>query len=406
MVIMFVLLLIIFEGGWSEGCLDHERFALLQLKHFFNDPVNYLHDWVDAKGATDCCQWANVECNNTTGRVIQLYLSNTRSMELEEWYLNAYLFTPFQQLESLSLSANNIAGCVENEGLRKLKSLDLSDNKLNHSIISSLMVFSSLRELYISNKDSKEHSMFESMGSFPSLNTLYLMENNFTETVTTTAQGFPHFKSLEHLDMSYAHIALNTNFLQIIGESMPSLKHLSLSNFSPSNDSWTLNQELHNFTNLEYLRLDSSSLHISLLQSIASIFPSLKNLWIYDCEVNGVIRGQGFPHFKSLEHLQMEDAQIAHNTSFLQIIRESMPSLKYLSLSYSTLGTNTSRILDQGPFRLPIHSHKSLRLLDVSNNNFQGCIPVEIGDILPSLSCFNISMNALDGSIPSSFGNM
>ncbi|KDO40879.1 hypothetical protein CISIN_1g001036mg [Citrus sinensis] len=358
------------------------------------------------------------------------------------------------------------------------------------------------------------------MGSFPSLNTLHLESNNFTATLTTT-------------------------------------------------------QELHNFTNLEYLTLDDSSLHISLLQSIGSIFPSLKNLSMSGCEVNGVLSGQGFPHFKSLEHLDMRFARIALNTSFLQIIGESMPSLKYLSLSGSTLGTNSSRILDQGlcplahlqelyidnndlrgslpwclanttslrildvsfnqltgsisssplvhltsieelrlsnnhfripvsleplfnhsklkifdaknneingeineshsltpkfqlkslslssnygdsvtfpkflyhqhelkeaelshikmigefpnwllenntkleflylvndslagPFRLPIHSHKRLRFLDVSNNNFQGHIPVEIGDILPSLVYFNISMNALDGSIPSSFGNV
>lgn len=33
-----------------------------------------------------------------------------------EGYLNASLFTPFQQLESLILSNNSIAGCVENEG--------------------------------------------------------------------------------------------------------------------------------------------------------------------------------------------------------------------------------------------------------------------------------------------------
>ena len=111
---MFVLLLIILEGGWSEGCLDHERFALVRIKHFFNDPLNYLHDWVDDEGATDCCQWINVECSNITGRVIALDLSYTYGGEY--WYLNASLFTPFQQLESLDLTDNNIAGCVDNEG--------------------------------------------------------------------------------------------------------------------------------------------------------------------------------------------------------------------------------------------------------------------------------------------------
>ncbi|GAY53479.1 hypothetical protein CUMW_149470, partial [Citrus unshiu] len=454
----------------------------------------------NGEGATDCCQWERVECSNTTGRVIALDLIDTYWGE-HSWYLNASLFTPFQQLESLDLYGNNIAGFVENEGIERLsrlnnlKVLDLSENSFNNSILSSLTRLSSLRSLN-------------------------LYGNRLEGSIDV--------------------------------------------------------KELHNFTNLEYLKLDDSSLHLSLLQSIASLFPSLKNLSMIGCEVNGLVRGQGFPHFKSLEHLDMAYVRIAHNTSFLQIIGESMPSLKYLSLSYSNLSTNSSRILDQGlcslmhlqvlyidnndlrgslpwclanmtslrildvssnqltgsisssplvhltsieelylsdnhfripisleplfnhsrlklfnaknneinaeiteshslttpkfqlsglslssgyedgvtfpkflyhqhdleyvhlshikmngefptwllenntnleslflvndslagPFRLPIHSHKRLRLLDISNNNFRGHIPVEIGDVLPSLYVFNNSMNALDGSIPSSFGNM
>uniref|UniRef100_A0A1S8AE62 Receptor like protein n=1 Tax=Citrus limon TaxID=2708 RepID=A0A1S8AE62_CITLI len=115
MVIMFVMLLIIFKSGWSEGCLDHERFALLRLKHLFDDTGSYPYDWVDGEGAIDCCQWERVECSNTTGRVIALDLFEMYSGEYS-WYLNASLFTPFQQLESLDLTDNKIAGCVENEG--------------------------------------------------------------------------------------------------------------------------------------------------------------------------------------------------------------------------------------------------------------------------------------------------
>ncbi|KAH9716555.1 Receptor-like protein 13 [Citrus sinensis] len=364
---MFVMLLIIFKSGWSEGCLDHERFALLRLKHFFN---SNLYDWVDDAGATDCCLWERVDCSNTTGRVIKLDLAFIRNRYLgADGYLNASLFTPFQQLESLDLTDNNMVGCVENEGIERLsrlnnlKMLNLNENSFNNSILSSLTPLSSLRSLKLSynrlegsidvkefdslrdleeldiggNKIDKfvvskglrklrylslsgiklNHSILSSLTIFSSLRELYLHDTGFKGTFDI--REFDSFNNLEVLNMRYNEI-----------------------------DNLVVPQELHNFTNLEYLTFDSSSLHISLLQSIASIFPSLKNLSMYGCEVNGVVRGQG-------------------------------------------------------PFWLPIHSYKRLRLLDISNNNFQGCIRVEIGDILPSLLSFNISMNALRGSIPSSF---
>ncbi|KAH9687690.1 Receptor-like protein 1 [Citrus sinensis] len=417
MVIMFVLLLIILEGGWSEGCLDHERFALLRLKHFFNDPSDYLYDWVDGEGATDCCLWERVECSNTTGRVIALDLSGTYSGEYS-WYLNASLFTPFQQLESLALRGNNITGFVENEGLERLSNLtllDLSHNLFNNSILSFVARLSSLTSLdlsynglegsinikefdSLSNLEELDMShneidnlevpqglrklnyldlsrvgirdgskLLQSMGSFPSLNTLYLRDNNFTDIATTTTQEFDSLSNLEKLDM--------------IGNEI---------------DNFEVPQELHNFTNLEYLTLDSSSLHISLLQSIASIFPSLKNLSMIGCEVNGLVRGQGFPHFKSLEHLDMEGALIALNTSFLQIIGESMPSLKYLSLFGSILGTNSSRILDRGLCSL-VH----LQVLNIAYNDLRGSLPWCLAN-MTSLRILDVSSNQLTGSISSS----
>ena len=118
MMLVFFLLTIILEGCWStEGCLEQERSALLRLKHnFFNDPFN-LENWVDDENHSDCCKWEGVECNISTGRVKALYLSNKRPF----WFstpgqLNASLLTSFQQLESLHLENNKIAGFVENGG--------------------------------------------------------------------------------------------------------------------------------------------------------------------------------------------------------------------------------------------------------------------------------------------------
>ncbi|KAH9753666.1 Receptor-like protein 13 [Citrus sinensis] len=455
---------------------------------------------------------------------------------------NKLEFDSLRDLEELDIGGNKIDKFVVSKGLSKLKSLDLSYIKLNRNILSSLTVFSSIRELHLSDIGFKR--TFD-VREFDSLSNL--------EELDMSGNGIDNFEVTEvcNKDMDFARIALNTNFLQIIGESMPSLKYLSLPDSNLSTDSKTLDRELHNFTNLEYLTLTGSS-----------IFPSLKNLSMYHCEVNGVVRGQGFPHSKSLEHLEMDDARIALNTSFLQIIGESMPSLKYLSLSglcplahlqqlyidnndfrgslpWCMANMTSLRILDvssnqltgsisssplvhltsieelmlsnnhfqipisleplfnhtrlkilwadnneikdeiteshsliaskfqlnrlllsssygdgfifpkflyhqhdleyidlshikmngefptwllenntklsdlslindslAGPFRLPIHSHKRLRLLDISNNNIRGHIPVEFGDVLPSLYVFKNSMNALDGSIPSSFGNM
>ncbi|KAL5732571.1 hypothetical protein ACOSP7_031928 [Xanthoceras sorbifolium] len=66
-----------------EGCLEEERFAFLQLKHFFNDPHS-LRDWVEGEKNTDCCQWESVKCNRSTGRVTELYLYSTRNRDLGE----------------------------------------------------------------------------------------------------------------------------------------------------------------------------------------------------------------------------------------------------------------------------------------------------------------------------------
>ncbi|KAH9753890.1 Receptor-like protein 13 [Citrus sinensis] len=480
--------------------------------------------------------------------------------------------THLSSLRSLNLFWNRLEGSIDvKDSLRDLEELDIGGNKIDKFVVSKGL--SKLKSLSLSGTRFK--GTFD-VREFDSFNNLELLDMSFNEINNLVVpQGYNGLRKLKSLDLSGVGVRDGSKLLQSIG-SFSSLNSLYLSSNNFTETVTITTQELHNFTNLEYLKLDDSPLHISLLQSIASIFPSLKNLSMIGCEVNGVIRGQDFPHFKSLEHLDMEFMCIALNTSFLQITSESMSSLKYLSLSYYTLGINSSETLNQGlcslvhlqelyiasndlrgslpwcmanmtslrildvssnkltgsisssplihltsieelylsnnhfqipisleplfnhsrlkrlwaynneikaeiteshsltapnfqlqslllssgygdgvtfpkflyhqhdledvhlshikmngkfpnwllennakletlflindsiggPFRLPIHPHRRLRFLDVSNNNFQGHIPVEIGDILPSLFSFNISTNALHGSIPSSFGNM
>jgi hypothetical protein len=48
--------------------------------------------------------------------VIQLSLSGARDFRLGDWVLNASLFQPFKELQSLDLEFNGLVGCLENEG--------------------------------------------------------------------------------------------------------------------------------------------------------------------------------------------------------------------------------------------------------------------------------------------------
>ncbi|XP_024039490.1 probable LRR receptor-like serine/threonine-protein kinase At1g34110 [Citrus clementina] len=156
-------------------------------------------------------------------------------------------------------------------------------------------------------------------------------------------------------------------------------------------------EPLFNHSRLKIFYADNNPINAKITKSHTLTTPKfqLASLSLSSSYGDGVT----FPKFLYYQH-DLEDvhfSRIQMNGEFPNWLLENNTKLRQLSLVNDSLA---------GPFRLPIHSHRHLRLLDVSNNNFQGHIPVEIGDILPRLISFNISMNALDGSIPSSFGNM
>ncbi|GMP60355.1 hypothetical protein CsSME_00023257 [Camellia sinensis var. sinensis] len=106
---LWVMLLVLASECECHGCLEHERVALLQLKASSINHQNLylLLTWVEAwegETTTDCCKWERVKCNATTGRVIQLSLNSAENYwNLRDWYLNASMFLPFEELESLDL---------------------------------------------------------------------------------------------------------------------------------------------------------------------------------------------------------------------------------------------------------------------------------------------------------------
>jgi len=114
---LMLLALLTLVGEWygrCYGCLEEERIGLLEIQSLIDPYGVSWSDWRLADG--NCCEWDGIECDNTTRRVIQLYLYGARDESLGDWVLNASLFQPFKELQSLDLGLNGLVGCLENEG--------------------------------------------------------------------------------------------------------------------------------------------------------------------------------------------------------------------------------------------------------------------------------------------------
>ncbi|KAJ6296244.1 hypothetical protein OIU78_024147 [Salix suchowensis] len=131
-----------------QGCLEEERIALLQIKTSIVDPNHMGSPLLSWGNDALCCGWAGVSCDNITGRVNEIVLFSARGWFIDpskgawsldasmgDWYLNATLFLPFQELKTLGLRNNYMAGCVAKEdfdSLSKLEELDLSENEIEN----------------------------------------------------------------------------------------------------------------------------------------------------------------------------------------------------------------------------------------------------------------------------------
>ncbi|CAK7338556.1 unnamed protein product [Dovyalis caffra] len=215
----------------SEGCLEEERIALLQIKTSFDYPNGTSSQYYSWGKDANCCNWEGVFCNATTGRVLQIDLLYER---LADWYLNATLFLPFQELNSLELSGNNILGCVENEGFERLSKLDnletlyLSYNKFNNSILASLSALSSLKSLDLSNNRLKGSINIEELDALINLQVVALSGNEIDKFVfLEDSRGFPNLSGIYLNNMTTNGRGIPFSLLQSL-EKFPNLRSLAL----------------------------------------------------------------------------------------------------------------------------------------------------------------------------------
>uniref|UniRef100_A0A3N7GB72 Leucine-rich repeat-containing N-terminal plant-type domain-containing protein n=2 Tax=Populus trichocarpa TaxID=3694 RepID=A0A3N7GB72_POPTR len=429
----------------SQGCLEEERIALLQIKTSFGDHPNDIPSPLFSWGKDAlCCSWKRVTCSNsTTRRVIEINLYFTRDRSMEEyWYLNASIFLPFQELNVLDLSGNGIAGCVANEGferlsrLAKLEVLLLSDNYFNNSILSSMKELSSLKYLYLDFNQLQGSIDTKEFDSLSNLEELSLAKNEIQDFVTLTgSEGPSRLNKLEVLDLSSNY--LNNSILSSL-KGLSSLKHLNLGgnqvqgsinmkgSEGPSrlNKLQSLDLSFNNFNNsilssleglnkLESLDLRYNHFNNSILSSLKGL-SSLKHLNLGDNQLQGSINMKEFDLLSNLEELSLSGNNIQN---FVALTGYEGPSrlnkLKSLDLGYNRINDSTLSFFKgfSSLRHLYLYSQmnvsidtkglcelKQLQKLDISYNNITGSLPSCFSN-LTNLQALDISFNHFTGNI-------
>ncbi|KAA8526349.1 hypothetical protein F0562_008448 [Nyssa sinensis] len=500
---LLVMMLVLLNGYCCLGCWEQERIAFLQIKVDINFPNGIsLQRWVDNETA-NCCDWEEIKCSVDTGRVIQISLNGTREYGRSgDWYFNASLFLPFEELRTLHLLENSLVGWLENEGferlsmLRNLQVIDLSYNNFNINILSRLSGFpslkylslrsnnfflkgsthfnsserlsrlnnlevldlrwnylngsvlsflnlndlNSLKELYLSGNNLQS---FEPIQGLSNLEILDLSNNWFNNSTLSFGGGLSSLKSLdlswnklkgtvdmreldaltnlEVLDLSYNEIdslvtpkdtkifkklkelnlhaalrkSISRNLVQSLG-AFSSLKTLYLGGSYTLKGPITVTAEdLGNLPNLEALFLDYSSPNNNFLQSIG-VLASLKNLSMFECELNHTLPTLDWDNLLNLETLILDGSSL--NNNFLQSVGV-FTSLKILSMSNCELNGSLST---QGWCELKNLQKLDLsgnQLEDLSDNNLTGTIPKWIGS-LSALTILLLKGNQFKGTIP------
>ncbi|KAK8571693.1 hypothetical protein V6N12_027768 [Hibiscus sabdariffa] len=356
-----------------------------------------------------------LSCTSNLSSIIRTSLPTGTRYSDEGWYLNASLFLPFVELKSLYLRGNAIAGCIENGGFAKLSStlnnleiLDLSENHLNDSIMLSLSGISSLRYLNLADnrlEGSSNPNGFQWLSRLGGLETLDLSYNSLENNIMLHMSGL---SSLKTLSLSANHLA---GRLLNIQDDATELKlahleelHLDMKDLDAFSSLRELNLRGNEFkdfimhkgcrglNNLEVLDLSMNAFEGMLPHCLVNL-TSLRELYVSDNQFSENLIP--LANLTSLRLLSLSKNNFEIPTSFEPLV--NLQNLKFLYADenkmvmepsfHSSLPKFQLRFIsllkcitspDELGFELLtfLHYQYDLRFVDLSENNFNGTVPI------------------------------
>ncbi|KAJ6881272.1 receptor-like protein 9DC3 [Populus alba x Populus x berolinensis] len=326
-----------------------------------------------------------------------LYLSNN----VFNGTIPSFLFA-LPSLQYLNLRYNNFIGNISELQHDSLIFLDLSNNHLRGPIPSSIFKQENLITLILASNNKLTGEISSSICKLSYLQVLDLSNNSLTGSTPLCLGNFSSMLSVLHLGMnnlqgtipstfskdnSLEYLNLNGNELEgkippfIINCTM--LQVIDLGNNKIED---TFPYFLQTLPELQILVLKSNKLQGFVKGPTA--YKSFSKLRIFDISDNNFSGPLPTGYFNSLEPMMASDQNMIYmgTTNYAGYVYSIKMTWKGLEIEFTKI-------------------QSTIRVLDLSNNNFTGEIPKVIGK-LKALQQLNLSHNYLAGHIQSSLGNL
>jgi len=331
---------------------------------------------------------------NTLSNLRSLYLSNN----LFNGTIPSFLFA-LPSLDDLDLHNNNFIGNISELQHDSLRFLDLSSNHLRGPIPSSIFKQENLTTLILASNSNLTGEISSYICKLRFLRVLDLSTTSLSGSMPQCLGNFSSMLSVLHLGMNNLQGTIPSTFTKD-----NSLKYLNLNG---NEFEGKIPSSINNCAMLEVLDLGNNKIEDTFPYFLETL-PKLQILVLKSNKLQGFVKGPtAYNSFSKLRILDISDNNFSGPlpTGYFNSLEAMMASdqnMIYMRATNYTGYVYSIKMTWKGVEIEFTKIRSTIRVLDLSNNNFTGEIPKVIGK-LKALQQLNLSHNnSLIGHIQSS----